>query len=122
LLASMFPIIGKQRFRMVISPMKLNSSQLGGFWPIYDSTTNNFLNRNLSQDHLGRRINPEILLSGILMPITIFANILMIRSLGSAGEQISPIYIQITNLSLRIDRLPSFMGIAYKSIIIAILI
>jgi hypothetical protein len=46
----------------------------------------------------------------------------MIRSLGSAGEQISPIYIQITNLSLRIDRLPSFMGIAYKSIIIAILI
>ena len=107
---------------MVISPMKLNSSHLAGFWPIYDSTTNNLLNRNLSQDHLGRRINPEILLSGILIPITIFANILMIRSLGSAGEQISPIYIQITNLSLRIDRLPSFMGIAYKSIIIAILI
>ena len=45
---------------MVISPMKLNSSQLAGFWPIYDSTTNNLLNRNLSQDHLGRRINPEI--------------------------------------------------------------
>jgi len=107
---------------MVISPMKLNSSQLAGFWPIYDSTTNNLLNRNLSQDHLGRRINPEILLSGILIPITILANILMIRPLGSAGEQISPIYIQITNLSLRIDRLPSFMGIAYKSIIIAILI